>query len=79
MDEQDRAVMSESIGVCPWMIDSFGISLCHRPRLYWISWEVQPGEGIVIEPIEGNGWYAWGRISLQTHLDPLDFHQDVLY
>lgn len=58
MDDKDRAIMSESIGVCPWMIGCFGISLCHRPRIYWISWELQPGEGVTIEPIEGNGWYA---------------------
>ena len=37
MDEWDRAVMSESIGSCPYVIDSFGVSLCHRPRVYWLS------------------------------------------
>lgn len=30
----------------PWFIDSSGISLAHRPRLYWISWELQEAEGV---------------------------------
>ena len=25
MDDKDRALMSESIGTCPWVIDSFGV------------------------------------------------------
>ena len=38
MDKPDREAMSESIGATPYKIDSAGITLCRRPRLYWLSW-----------------------------------------
>ena len=51
MDEKDRQVMSQSIGSSPWLIDSLGVALCRRPRLYWVSWELQGGEGVDITPM----------------------------
>ena len=46
MDRVDCEVMNESYDMCPWYVDSAGISLCHRPRLYWFDWEVQEGVGV---------------------------------
>lgn len=42
----DRAIMSEAFGRHPYRIDSKGISLCARLRLYWITWECNSGEGV---------------------------------
>ncbi len=76
MDDDDGYIMSEDIGMCPWRIDSYGISLCHRPRLYWLSWEVQGGEGVsVVEPDEST-WYGFGTIQLQQAFNAADFLQE---
>ena len=45
MDEKDRQVMSQDFGLLPWAIDSAGVSLARRPRLYWVTWELQGSEG----------------------------------
>ena len=73
MDEWDRAVMSESIGSCPYVIDSFGVSLCHRPRVYWLSWELVASEGVTIGECQGQGWKAFTPVSLTCDLDPTDY------
>ena len=44
MDAADEEVMSTSFGSSPWYIDAAGISLAHRPRLYWLDWELFPSE-----------------------------------
>ena len=45
MDASDCELMNEAFGLLPWFVDADGISLAHRPRLYWVSWELyeQPG------------------------------------
>ena len=46
MDPTDREVMSEGFGSQPWICDSSTISWCSRPRLYWITWELQEQSGV---------------------------------
>ena len=59
MDRVDCEVMNESYDMCPWYVDSAGISLCHRPRLYWFDWEVQEGVGVEL-------WHGSdGRLPIQ--------------
>ena len=48
MDFNDCQVMNEEFELLPWFIDADGICLAHRPRLYWITWELQEGEGVEI-------------------------------
>ena len=43
MDLTDQGVMSADFGIDPWSIDASGCSAAHRPRLYWIEWEIPPG------------------------------------
>ena len=73
MDAKDWELMSQDIGVLPWKIDSAGIALCHRPRLYWISWDLEPGEGVVIHPPKGDAWDAFGTIELTAKVDATQF------
>ena len=47
MDEVDKVVMSGSFGEEPWRCDAGGLTWCNRPRLYWITWELQPNEDII--------------------------------
>ena len=44
----DRSIMSEAVQMTPYKIDAAGISLCHRPRLYWVDWVLCEGEGVTV-------------------------------
>ena len=61
MDLQDKAIMSKSVQTSAWRIDSSGLTLCRRPRLYWISWEIQQTEDMVFQDApEGDEWSKGG-------------------
>ena len=62
MDQADREVMSEDIGLQPWSIDASGVSLARRPRLYWVSRELCAGEGVTVSPPEDNSWSSKGQV-----------------
>ena len=70
MDTKDRCIMSEGFGRCPYKIDSLGMTLCRRPRLYWPSWELQGSSEAQVTPVEGDGFAAYGGVSFTTTLDP---------
>ena len=44
MDRQDRDVMTQSIGDEPLLCDAGCFTWCHRPRLYWMSWDIAEDE-----------------------------------
>ena len=46
MDFQDCQVMNEASDELPWHIDSLGVSLCRRPPLCWVSWQLLSGDGV---------------------------------
>ena len=62
MDAQDCAVMSHAFGSQPWYVDSGGLSLCHRPRLYWTSWEIFERPDCVI------GWGSDTQLELMGEI-----------
>ena len=45
MDAGDCEVMNRAYGVEPWYVDAGGVSLAHRPRLYWLDWDLCESEG----------------------------------
>lgn len=49
MSSDDRSHMSQAFDSLPFRCDCFGLSLCHRPRFYWLSWEITPKEGVDIQ------------------------------
>lgn len=55
MDDADRKVMSEAFNDLPWRCDCYGLTLCHRPRYFWIDWELAPTEGVLIQPTPDGG------------------------
>ncbi len=69
MDEVDRATMSKDIGVIPWMVDSLGVTLCRRPRLYWLSWELQGSEGVILHWATSDSWTDYGIVELKVDID----------
>ena len=50
MDEHDREVMSEEIGLIPWLIDAGQFSLARRPRVYWLDWELFQDSKLTLAP-----------------------------
>lgn len=40
MDQKDRDVMSEAIGMRPLSCNAGTFTWCQRPRLYWVDWEI---------------------------------------
>ena len=69
MDEADEKVMSESVGKQPTMIDAAGVSLAHRPRLYWCNWELLEGEGVTFHHTPSGR----SAVKLQAALNPVDY------
>ena len=55
MDPTDCDTMSDSFGDLPWSCDSGEVSWCSRPRLYWMTWELQEDEGVELrhEAVQG--------------------------
>ena len=37
MGDEDRRVMSDEVELKPFKIDSLGLTVCRRPRLYWCT------------------------------------------
>ena len=73
MDAEDRAAMSEDVGVIPCRVDAAGVSLARRLRLYWCTWELKDGDGFVMEAAALDGWAKVQQITLTAALDPKDF------
>ena len=69
MDESDTAVMSEAVGEVPFRIDAAGISLAHRPRLYWCDWELREMEGVAIHLSSSPDWGDYHSVSLDARLE----------
>ena len=52
MDEVDKDIMSQSFGDWPWSCDAGTLTWCNRPRLYWVTWELN---------VSDEGVEAYGR------------------
>ena len=73
MDFADCETMNQEYDMQPWFIDSDGISLAHRPRLYWLSWEIQEEEGAEIWWGSGNRLPLLGQVNLKAHVEEARF------
>ena len=73
MCDGDRHVMSEAVEMNPWKIDASGISLCRRPRLYWVSWELCESEGVIKN--DPDEFWDFGEIQLVGAVDSSKFLQ----
>ena len=73
MDSWDRAEMSQDIELLPWAIDSVGVSLARRPRLYWITWELHQGEGVMIHSPSSDSFEAYGTVDLLGNVVPENY------
>eukprot|EP00438_Fugacium_kawagutii_P018348 Skav224069 [mRNA] locus=scaffold432:49200:52519:+ [translate_table: standard] len=46
MNSEDEGHMTESYGGPPVFIDACDVSVAHRPRLYWIDWEIEEDQNV---------------------------------
>eukprot|EP00438_Fugacium_kawagutii_P032052 Skav228736 [mRNA] locus=scaffold655:133080:141244:- [translate_table: standard] len=70
MSAEDCQTMCEEFENFPWYIDAHQVSLCHRPRLYWISWELLPNEGVEIISGSDGRLPIPGEVQLKAQVDP---------
>ena len=49
MDTSDRKIMSQDFGDAAWKCDAGQMTWCSRPRLYWVTWELTPMEGVSLQ------------------------------
>ena len=69
MSEVDRSIMSEAVQMTPFKIDAAGIGLCHRPRLYWVDWDLYSGEGVTVTtPVDSDVWHGCGVVELKAEV-----------
>ena len=73
MDAKDCLSMNEEYGVSPWLVDASGVSLCNRPRLYWMSWEVLPGPGVSLLSADDHRLPLQGEVHLEAKVDSSKF------
>ena len=65
MDQVDRDHMSRDFGAQPVHIDAGTLTWCHRPRLYWCTWELVEGEGATLDTSQMvNVWWLVARQEL---------------
>ena len=67
MDQCDKDIMSDDIEERPWECDAGTFTWCSRPRLYWVTWELEQQDGVEIFPDSSGG----GSVVLHAsqHLD----------
>ena len=71
MDARDRDIMSQDFGDQPVRVDAGGISWCHRPRLYWTTWQLLTGPGAAkLNDEEPVTWELTAQQSLDDVLEP---------
>ena len=71
MDDKERKVMSSAVELTPWKVDAIGLRLCRRPRLYWVTWELQEQEGVCLE--EADEDWDYGLVSLTSKVETQNF------
>ena len=73
MSKEDRKVMTAAVQDIPYKIDAHGMTLCHRPRLYWPSWELDSTPGAVVASPVGDGDDRLGMVSFFGDIDQEKF------
>ena len=73
MDGADRGAMSHDLELQPLRVDAVGVSLCRRPRLYWLTWDIESEEGISPQTPVGTGWEVYSPVELHATINAKDY------
>ena len=65
--------MNTEFELAPWFIDSHQMSLAHRPRLYWISWELVEKPGVEIYLGSDGRLPIQGQVDLKAAVEEENF------
>jgi len=65
--------MSEAVDVVPYKMDAAGMTLAHRPRLYWCDWELLETEGVHIHRCPQAQFGDFHVVQLEAELNAADF------
>eukprot|EP00438_Fugacium_kawagutii_P003865 Skav231340 [mRNA] locus=scaffold2490:146940:147557:- [translate_table: standard] len=74
MDQADEQVMSAEFGEQPLFLDGADVSLAHRPRLYWIDWELIEGEDVQFSTLDSGR----AKVKLSASMDASKFITPLL-
>ena len=69
MNSEDEQVMSADYGGHPVYIDSADVSLAHRPRLYWVDWELVTKTDVQFSQLESGRT----KVQLKAEVDSARF------
>lgn len=70
MSEVDRSHYSRGIGLLPYLVDSKGVSLCRRPRLWWFDWVIHHRDGVSVTTPQSSEATDYGEIVFTAEVDP---------
>ena len=73
MDYHDCETMNKGYDCEPWFVDAAGVSPCHRPRIYWMSWELYEGPGASLIYGSDGRLPVQGEVQLQAAFQDRDF------
>eukprot|EP00438_Fugacium_kawagutii_P001024 Skav205832 [mRNA] locus=scaffold160:183177:189242:- [translate_table: standard] len=73
MDFRDCEAMNTAFEDTPWFIDAHGITLAHRPRVYWVSWELESEEGVEMWVGSDGRLPLKGEVVLKAQVNPEDY------
>lgn len=74
MDAKDRGIMSEVMGVWPYVVDAVDVTVCRQPRLYWISWEIMECDEVHIQVQRSDSfWESYSVVKLVCQVEPSRF------
>jgi hypothetical protein len=62
MSEESREIMSAGVRGQAFKFDAFGLALCHRPRLYWPTWELRSDLTHLSPSLPGTVGPKWERL-----------------
>ena len=73
MGDSDRVTMSQEVEMQPFRIDSLGLTLCRRPRLYWTTWELVDDQDSWVTPPLTESYSDYGTVQFNWVVDEKPF------
>ena len=73
LDPKECKTMSQAFGSVPYLVDASGMTLAHRPRYYWVDWELLPMEGVEYDMCRSPEWGDHHSVAVSAAIDPTDY------
>ena len=73
MDSKDCETMNEEFEDTPWAIDAAGLSIARRPRVYWVSWDLEEEDHVTISKGAEHRLPIKGSVEFNCEVDESEF------